>query len=247
MNAPMAAASPGPDRMGEFGRIAGVFWSPQAVFDDLAARPRFWAPLILVSLLALVVTHTFSQQVGWATYLEEKMAQNRRIQELPAETQRQIVEQQTRIVGVVAYAGAVAGSAAALLVIAGVLQFVFRIAGASGVSFRQAFGVLCYAWLPFALYQILSLLVLLANPRGFNIENPLPFNIGWFVARGDAPVWLVGMTSSMDVFSFWVMALIALGFSAAAKRLRWGKAFGVVFGCWLAMVALKTGWTAMFG
>ncbi len=247
MNAQMAAASPDPDRMGELGRITGVFWSPKAVFENLAARPRFWAPLILVSLLALAVTHTFSRQVGWASYLEEKMAENRRIQELPAETRRQIVEQQTKFVGVMAYAGALAGSAVVLLLIAGVLRFVFRIAGGPGASFRQAFSVTCYAWLPFALYQILSLVALLANPRDFNIENPLPFNVGWFVGRGDAPAWLVGMTSSMDVFSFWVMALLALGFSAAAKRLRWGKAFGVVFGCWLAMVALKTGWTAMFG
>lgn len=239
----------GPGGMSEAGRITGVFWEPKPVFADLAARPRWWVPMILVVVLAVVYVAAFSQVVGWRTFMEHEIANNSRLQELPAAQREAIINQQTSIAGVMGYAGSVVGGVVTLLLVAGVLLLLFKLAaGAVDLSFRQALALVCYAWLPFVLYQGLALIALFyTNPADFDLKNPLPFNIGWFLDPSSTPAWLVSTAGSLDLFSFWVMALIALGFSVAVKKASYGKAFSVVFAGWFGWVLLKAGGAALTG
>jgi hypothetical protein len=80
----------------------------------------------------------------------------------------------------------------------------------------------------------------------FNLTNPLPFNAGWFFDPVATPAWLVTLTTSLDLFTLWVIALVALGYSVAARKLSYGTAFSFVFGGWLLWVVLKTGSAALF-
>jgi len=235
-------------QMSEVGRITGVFWEPGPVFENLAAVPRWWVPLILAIILAVIYVASFGEIVGWDTFLEQELAANSRVQQLPAEQQQQIIQQQKGFVGIFSYGGALLGTAGTLLVISGVLLLCFKISGAGELSFRQAFSVTTYSWLPFSLYQVLSIIALyFTNPADFNLRNPLPFNVGWFLDPASSPAWLVSALTSIDIFSFWVMALMALGFSAAARKIGYGKAFSEIFFVWLGYVIVKAGWAALFG
>jgi len=241
---------PGEQRppMSEPGRLTGIFWEPKPVFEDLAARPRWWVPVLLITCLTLVFVFSFSRIVGWDTFLQQEVQNNSRLQQLSLQQQQQIVQQQSRVVGVVSYVGGAVGTVVSLLVVAGALLLMFRMAGATELSFRQAFSITSYSWLPFGLYQVLALVVLqFTRPTDFNLKNPLPFNAGWFLDPARTPAWLVSLGSSLDLFSFWVMALTALGFSVAARKIRYGKAFALVISVWVVYVALKTGWAALFG
>ena len=121
-------------------------------------------------------------------------------------------------------------------------------AGESDVSFKQVFSVCSYSWLPLGLYQILTLVVLhFTNPADFNLKNPAPFNVGWFLDPSSTSAWAVSLGTSLDLFSFWVMALLALGLSVAARKIRYGKSFVLVISVWVVYVALKTGWSVLFG
>jgi len=51
--------------MGEGSRLMGVFFEPAKTFKDIAERPSFWAPLILVIVVSLVLMVLFGQHVGW--------------------------------------------------------------------------------------------------------------------------------------------------------------------------------------
>ena len=244
-----SASAAGPSGMSEAGRIAGVFWEPKPVFADLATHPRWWVPMILVVVLGLVYVAAFSQVVGWRTFMENEIANNSRLQQITAEQREAIVEQQSKIAGVMGYAGAVVGGVVTLLLVAGVLLFGFKLAaGAVDLTFRQALAIVCYAWLPFVLYQGLALIALFnMNPADFDLRNPLPFNIGWFLDPSSTSAGLVSAASSVDLFSFWVIALMALGFSVAVKKVSFGKAFSVVFGAWVVWVLLKAGGAALTG
>jgi hypothetical protein len=94
----------------------------------------------------------------------------------------------------------------------------------------------------------LMLVVMYLKPADeFDLQNPLAFNVGAFLPEG-APKWLQSLGTSIDLFSFWIMALLALAFSVAGtKRIGFGKAFGAVIGTWLAYVVCKVGWAAIFG
>ena len=43
----VSAVEPQPSGMSELSRLSGVFFEPAKAFEDVAARPSFWVPLIL--------------------------------------------------------------------------------------------------------------------------------------------------------------------------------------------------------
>ncbi len=245
-NATVDSGQPRP--MSEPGRLIGMFWEPTAVFQDLAQRPRWWVPMLLVVAGSLIYTYAFSQIVGWRAFLEREFAQNERLQQMSAEMQRQIIQQQLGIVEVMSYVGALVGSVVVLVVVAALLLLVFKVAGGADLTFRHSFGITCYSWLPFVLYQALALVVMaFGRPEDFDLKNPLPFNPGWFLDPSASPAWLVALASSVDLFSLWALALLALGFSVATRKIKFGKAFTIVLLAWGIYVLLKTGWAALFG
>ncbi len=242
---PPSTGTPAP--MSEPARLAGVFWDPKPVFQNLAERPRCCVPLVLITVLALVHVYAFSQIVGWDTFLRSELLANPRTQQLPAGQLETIIQQQSKFVEIMGYAASALATIVTWLLIAGLLLFLFRTAAAADLDFRRAFSVTAYAWLPFGLYQILALIVLLfINPAEYDLRNPLPFNPGWFLASSETPAWLKSAAGSLDLFSFWVMALLALGFSVAARSVPFRNSFAMVFSVWLTYVLVKTGWAAVF-
>jgi hypothetical protein len=86
------------------------------------------------------------------------------------------------------------------------------------------------------------LLVIFLKPRGtIDIENPVATNLGVLVPE-DAAKWLMKLAMSVDIFSFWILILIAIGFAAAnPRKLSFGKSLGVAVGVWLFYVVARVG------
>jgi len=51
--------------MREAARIFGIFWDPGRVFEDLAAQPRCWTPILLATVVSLAFTAALSRRIGW--------------------------------------------------------------------------------------------------------------------------------------------------------------------------------------
>src|SRR5205085_7020709 len=101
---------------------------------------------------------------------------------------------------------------------------------------KRMMGIVGYSFLPTLVSSLLALLVMyLKAPEDFNIQNPLAFNAGAFIAN-DAPAWLKGFASSFDLFSFWIMGLMAIGVGAAARKMTFGKAFATILFPWALYV-----------
>ncbi len=239
------AQSPG--GMSEIERLAGVFWSPGAAFQDIAARPRPWIPILLVIVAGIALTYAFGSLVGWEHYLEEQLAKNPQFEQLSPQQQRAILDQQRGFAGVMSYVGASAGPVILLLAVAGGLLLVFKIGAGAGITFKQSFGITVYAWLPNTLYTVLMLIALVVNPQDFNLTNPLPFNVAWFLDPSSTPAWMMALLGSFNLFTFWVIALLALGFSTASAKVRFGQALTMVLAAWLLTVVVKSGWAAGYG
>ena len=237
-----------PGRLGEAGRLVGVFWEPKPVLEDLAAHPRWWAPLILLTVLSLVFVVALSQVVGWDTAIRQQIESNPRVAQMPAEQRERAVQVGARFASSMGYAGAVSGIAVSTLVVAGVLLGIFNLLGGADLKYRQAFSLTCYSFLPIGLSTILSLVVmLLKDPADFDLQNPLPLNLGAFLNPATTARWLHALAASFDLFTLWVVLLLALGFSVAARRMRFGKSLLLVLLPWSVVVILKCGWAAAFG
>jgi hypothetical protein len=238
-NAAVAGAEP--DGMSEPGRLVGIFWGPKAVFADLSRRPRWIVPLVLTIMVSLALLISFSQLVGWETIIEQQLADNPRLENLSTAQRNRVIEQSVGFTAIASYVAGAVGPIAVLFGLAGIMFLLFKLFGGSELKYKQAVAVVSYSGIPSVLYSILMLIALYANPRDFNLAVPLPFRLGWFFDAADTPAWLMSMANACDLFTFWTLVLLALGFSVAARRIGFGKAFGIIFSGWIVMVLAQAG------
>ncbi len=234
--------------MSEVARITAVLTDPKRAFQDIATRPRWWVPLSLLVILALAFNISFSRRVGWDRFMNQTFDTNPRTQTMPAEQRARAIEQGTKIASVMGYVGAVVGLPLYAMLVAAALMLVFNVALSAQIRFRQAFGVTSYALLPGLISSPLAILVMfLKSPDDFNLQNPLAFNIGAFLDPQTTPKWLLSLGTSLDLFTVWVVLLLAIGLAAAAARkLTFGKALAGVAVPWLVWILVKSAWAGMF-
>ncbi len=234
--------------MSELARLTGVVWSPESAFSDIAARPRWWPPLVILVLASLVFTYTFTQRVGWERFFRQQAETNSKIRDLPADQKEQTIATQIRVGPGIAYGGVVVGFPFMAAVTAGVFLALFRTVFGAQVSFRQAFAIVCYSWIPLLFGSIMALAVmLLKNPEEFDLNYPTLTNIGAFLEPASTPKWLLSLGTSIDIFTIWTLVLLATGFAAAGRKISWGSSFAGVMGTWAVYVLVKMGWAAAFG
>src|SRR5690349_15191619 len=68
--------------MGEGSRLTGVFFEPGKAFADIAERPRFWVPLIIMMVTALCYLMLFSQHIGWEHMMRQQIENSSRAAQL---------------------------------------------------------------------------------------------------------------------------------------------------------------------
>ncbi len=232
--------------MGEFNRAIGVYLDPRETFSDLAVRPRWWVPMVVISLFSLVFIYCFSQRVGWDRVVRQNLETNQRMQDLPAEQRQRMIEVSSRFTPIAGYGAAVVGRPFSILISAAVFLLVFNVFAGARITFQQAMAVTAYSFLTFVLSSILSIVTLyLKSPDDFDIQNPLAFNLGFFLSADSASKATIALANSLDLFSFWTLGLLATGFSICGK-MSWSKAlFGVVVP-WVVLVVLRAVQVAMF-
>jgi hypothetical protein len=237
-----------PEKMSEFARLTGIVWSPGLAFRDVAARPRWWPPLVLIVLLSLVFSYLFIQRGGWEHFFRQQAETNTQMQKMPADQREQLVAKQIQFGPVISYVGSVVGIPIAALIVGGVFLLVFKTFLGAALSFRQAFAISSYAMIPLLFSTAMTLItLLLKDPSEFDLQYPTLTNIGAFLDSVNTPKWLLSLATSIDAFTLWILALLATGFSAAARKISWSTAMAYVVGTWSIYVLLKMGWAAMFG
>ena len=225
---------------GEFDRLTGVLFDPKATFPDIVARPQWWVPVVLLTVLTLVFLTAFHRLGGWPPFFRQQMERNERMQQLPADQRERILEQQLRIAPIFGYIQGTIGIAVFAVVLAGILLFVFNILAGQNLEFRKLFAVTCYSLLPLGISSVLALVVFLVKgPEEFDLQHPVATNVGAFLDPSQVPAWVVSVASSLDLISLWVVLLLATGIAAAGRKLSWGRALGWMLGAWAAWIVVK--------
>jgi hypothetical protein len=233
--------------MSEAGRIAGVFWEPRPVFEDLAERPRWWVPLILLTVLSMLLMVALSRVVGWEPMVRQQIESNSRLAQMPADQRERMIETGLKSASIMGYVGGAVGVTVSALLVAAVMLGLLNLLGGAKLRYRQAFSVTCYSFLPTGLSTILIMVVMfLKDPAEFTLQNALPVHLGAFLNQQTTAKWLYALASSINLFTIWVMFLMALGFSIASKKLTFGKSLTLVVLPWAVFALLSSAVTAMF-
>ena len=236
-----AAVEPEPSRMGEFSRIVGVFFEPTKTFRDIAERPTWIVPMILVILAVMGIITAESQHIGWDRIFRHQMETNSRLQQMPADQREQTLAMQEKFASVGGYVFALIGVPVSDLIIAAVLLGIAGGLMGGGMRFKQVFAVVSYSGLPGVLTAILTVVVIfLKNPDDFNMQNPLAFNLGAFMDPNTSSKFLYSLAGSLDLFVLWMIVLMATGLKAAAgKKLTFTGALVAVLLPWAIVVLGK--------
>ena len=234
-----------PETLSEIARLSGVFLSPRKAFADIARRPRWLIPVLLLGIVSAVFITAYSQRVGWERIVRQQIEQSARSDSMSAQQREQAIAVGTAIAKSAGY-GQVVIAVIAIVIIAAVLLFMTNTLMGAEIRFASMMGIVSYAFLPNLLVSALSMLVMyLKPPDDFDLRNPLMFNAGAFVAS-DAAQWLKALAASFDLFSFWIIALIATGISTAAPKISFGKALTAVVFPWALFVGIRAAATGAF-
>lgn len=251
MAATTAAVPEAPQPMGAVARVFGALFSPRATFEDIARKPGWLLPVVLLIVINLGVIGVFSKHVGWRTFIEKQDLQSRRAQQqmaqmTPAQKER-MIQLQTKFAPIVGYVFGVIGTPIVFLIIAAIYMGIFNATASAALDFKTSFSVAAHAWMPFSILGLLGILVMyLKPPDTVNLQNLVASNVGALLGNS-APVWEQTLCGSLDVFSFWAIGLLGFGYSLARpKKLKMGTTLTWVIAVWAAFVLIRTGLAAMF-
>jgi hypothetical protein len=227
-------------------RLVGVFFSPAATFADIVRHPNFIAPLIILMLASIAVAETMLAKIGAERMVRQGIEHSSRASSMSPEQMQQAVDQGARIAGIITHLIGVVAVPVFLLIIAGAGMLIASAIFGSPVNFKTAFSVACYAGLVRLLSSLMAIaLIFLGDPENFNPQSPTPTDPGFFLSA-DTSKPLLALLGSLDIFSFWLMALLGIGFSEATQRKAKAiSVFLVFFGLWVVVVLIKIGFAML--
>jgi Yip1 domain len=245
-SAPLPSAEV-PERGNSFGRIFGVWFSPKATFQSIVRRPTWLVPVLLLAIFSLGAVALFGHRGGWPSYFERQMASNSRVQQMNAQQRQQAMQMQLKIGVPATYVVTPVATLVLVLVLAAIFLGIFNGLAGAKLGFKTSMAIVAYAYSPGIISGLLAILVIsLKDPTTIDLQNIVASSAGAFLPSS-SPRWMVALFGSLDLFSFWYMILMAIGYSAAApKKLSFGKAFAWIFSVWLIYVLIKVGLTAAF-
>ena len=224
----------------------GVFFSPKDTFRDIAKRPSWILPVILMTLLGGTVAFVMNQKVDWRDVANKRIEESPRAANLSPEQKEQQLAMSAKISPGIAYGFGIAWPILQALIVGGVLLLAYNLIGGAGTRFNSALGITAHAYFPWILYSLLFILILyLKAPGTVDLDNPIATNVGAFLPES-TPKALMSLAKSIDLFSLWTLLLISIGFAAVNPKKLKGKSLSIAVSVWAVYVAIKMGGAWIF-
>jgi len=241
--APVAPESGG----GLFQNLIDVYFSPREAFTRIVRSPRILLPLVGYVVLVLGFTAVWMQKMDAREFMKVQIEESGQADKIPAEQREAIIEQQAKWMPIFAWVMGPVGIAVTLVAISGVLMFIFRFFYSSEVTFRQAFAIVTWIFFAVSLLTTPLMLLVLQLKGDWNVapQEAIQANLGLLLDKSTAAKPLWALLSSIDLFSLWMVFLLAVGFGVASKKTTGSAIWGVAIP-WILIVLGKVGWAAMF-
>jgi hypothetical protein len=250
---PPAPAEAPQAKLGALARLTGVLFNPKETFTDIARVPSWLAALIFLTITGLAVSAVLAQRVDWKEVSRKQIEKSKfaaaQLERLPEAQRERAFDQAAARGKVMRYVRGCIGSVALIFIMGGIYLAAFKIGGlGAALKFKTARAIVAFAYVPLGIKELLGIpIVLLKDPSAIDPENFIASNLAALLP-GDAPLWHMALGASVDLFTFWCMALLVVGFSAFnPKKMPIGKAFGVVIAVYAIFVAFGLGMAVIFG
>jgi len=232
---------------GFFQNLIDVYFAPGEAFMRIVRSPRFLVPLVAYAVLVLGFTGVWMQKMDPVEFMKVQIEESGRGDRIPPERREGIIEQQAKMMPIFAWVVGPVSIGVMLLAIAGILLFVYRFFYAAEVTFKQALAIVTWVFFAVGLITTPVTLAVMSLKGDWNInpQETVQANLGLLLDKSTAAKPLWALLTSIDVFSLWMVFLLAVGFGVASRKTTSSAAWGVAIP-WLVIVALKVGWAAIF-
>ena len=231
-----------------FGNLFNLYFEPEATFAKIFVKSRVWLAILLQIGMGVAFTSVWLQKVDTREFMRAQMEQNPRIQQMPAEQVDRIIETQAKVMKTWGRIAPLIAPVVIDLVLAGLLMFVFRFFMAAEVSFLRSLATVAWSFAALSLVQTPIMLAVFTLKGDWNVDpnQIVQANPTVFFEIGDLPRWLWSLLSSLDLFTFWTVFLLATGYAVASKRGLSTGLWGVAIP-WALYVMVKVAFVLMFG
>ena len=252
----LPAVPDAPPRMSTGATLAGIFFEPTRVFQNLRAHPRWLAAILIAGIISAVYTAAFYRRVGPERIVNftfdaleqspikpppEALAESRRQElEKASSTSAQVMNAISTVA--TGFFGVAFLAAISLL---GVLAFGGR------MHYWQTYSVVAYVSLPVTLIQkLISFLVLyLKAPEDIHPllgqESLVYDNLALLVSSKDHPI-LYTFLATFGILALYRIWLMATGLREGAYKLSSSGAWGVTIALTLLFLVFRVVVAAIF-
>jgi hypothetical protein len=236
-----SSIEPPPQYATALDRIVGVFTAPVQTMRSIAAAPEWLVPMLLMLVLAAVGSFAAAPQIDMTTEMRTAIEKRFEGQEM-SEQQKARIEDQ--IAGAEKFSKIMfqwgwLALPLLVLVLAGALQIAFSMFGGSS-RFAQAFAIVTYSWIPLSAKSLIASAVVAMrdDPTTPTALAAASYTNLAFLVDLDHSRPLFMLLSAFDLFTFWCLVLLVLGFSFASGLSR--RASAIIIGSlWVVTILLR--------
>jgi len=241
-----AAPEPQP-QMSAISRVFGVLFSPQKTFEDIVRKPGWLLPIALLTILSIAVSFGLNQRMNWREFMSQQIEKSPQGAQLSTAQKEQRIEAGAKFAPISTYVFGTLGPLLIALIMALVMWGAYSLLGGASTNFSTAMAITAHAFMTGLISSPLFLLVIfLKAPGTIDLDNPVATNLAAFLPD-DSAKWLVALLKSFDVFTFWTLILIAIGFAVTSpKKLKGSKPYVIAFSVWAAYVVCRVGFAFAF-
>ena len=232
---------------GFFQNLIDVYFAPREAFTRIVRKPAFVVPALLVIVLGLAFFGTWVRKVDAHAFMRTQIEEGPFADRIPAEQKAEIIEQQAARLAKWGWINVAVFTPLMLVVVAGVLHFVYRFFYASESTFKQALAITSWVFFAMGLITTPLTLAVMALKGDWNVDpnQALQASPGLLLDPSTAAKPLMSFLNSLDLFTIWTVVLLAVGFGVASRKTTGAAVWGVGI-CWALLVLGKVGWAALF-
>lgn len=239
-------------RLGPLQRLIGILFSPGETFVDINRKPTWLAPLLISIVIGVGSSLFFGWWVNpdWNRITRDMIRQrvNKTGGEMPPEDAIKTQVKGFEFFGKLFPAFVVVITPLVVLIMAGVFALGMMLMQAQ-TTFKKILSVV--AWSFCGVMSLVSAIVtdaslLVRDRESLDAINPMDpstvsaTHLGLLFGSDASPV-LKALASSVDLFTIWMIVLLAIGLAAVggSRKITKGKTATLVVSLWLVLVLLK--------
>jgi hypothetical protein len=222
-----------PSGPGFLSNLFGLYFGPKEAFLNIVKRPSFWVPLLLSMVIQLAFTGIWLSKMDMMEFLRNQAESAGKPFQAPP-------PQAMGFIRGMFWAIALMATPLFCVLSGAVYLFIFRFFYAAEVTFKQCLAVITHTFLASGLVTTPLILIVFMLKGDWNLapQEALQTNLTLLVAKDAVAKPLWALFGSLDLFSFWILFLLAVGFGVAARRPTASVFWGVATP-WALIVAIK--------